>query len=132
MERVIAEAIQQQVGRELKATGANYDDLQVTPAKEWADPFVVNYKGLSDFKSGDGTAFNNSSGKFSMTGIGGGQWQGSLAGTPFTVQVGKVDDIDLPFINDPNVIGEWKSVDLVSDPTKFDANRAKLEGEPFS
>ncbi len=30
------------------------------------------------------------------------------------------DNIDLPFRNDPSVIGEWESVDFVESPAKFD------------
>ena len=37
--------------------------------------------------------------------IGGGQWRGALAGKQFTVTVGSKDRIDLPFVNDPQVVG---------------------------
>ena len=30
-----------------------------------------------------------------------------------------VDDINLPFVNDPPVLGEWVSVDFVREPGKF-------------
>jgi bla regulator protein BlaR1 len=30
-----------------------------------------------------------------------------------------VDDIDLPFVNDPEVLGEWVSVDFVETPRDF-------------
>ena len=26
------------------------------------------------------------------------------------------DNIDLPFVNDPQAVGEWRSVDLVAEP----------------
>ena len=130
---VIAETIRREVGRELKEAGASYDDLQVPVAEDRDDgtPFGVNYRGLRNFKSADGTIFNNASGEFIMAYIGGGQWQGALAGTRFTVSVGKVDNIDLPFINDPDVIGEWKSVDFVSNKSEFNPNRPNWKGKLF-
>jgi len=30
-----------------------------------------------------------------------------------------VDDIDLPFVNDPEVLGAWESVDIVTEPEDF-------------
>jgi hypothetical protein len=57
--------------------------------------------------------------------IGGSQWQGVLAGTPFTVTVGSQDKIDLPFVNDPQVIGEWESVDFVVHASDFNPNKPK-------
>ena len=38
-----------------------------------------------------------------------------------TTEVGGrlVDDIALPFVNDPAVLGEWVSVDFVSEPGQF-------------
>jgi bla regulator protein BlaR1 len=55
--------------------------------------------------------------------IGGGQWQGALAGTQFTVQVGSRDVVDLPFVNDPSVIGAWKTVDFVANISDFNPAR---------
>ncbi|MGD0539962.1 MAG: serine/threonine-protein kinase [Tepidisphaeraceae bacterium] len=129
----IADAIQREVGRDLKVAGASYDDLQVTVSEDRGDgtPFGVNYSGLRNFKSADGTIFNNSSGEFIMAYIGAGQWQGSLAGTQFTVQVGKVDNIDLPFVDDPDVIGQWKSVDFVADKSEFNPNLPNWKGELY-
>jgi len=54
-----------------------------------------------------------------------------LGDTQFAVQVGKTDDIDLPFVNDPDVLGEWKSVDFVADKSEFDPNAPKWKGELF-
>ena len=130
---VIAETLQREIGNDLNAAGASYDDLQVSVSEDRGDatPFGVNYSGLSNFKSADGTIFNNSSGEFIMAYIGGGQYRGSLAGTQFTVSVGKVDNIDLPFINDPDVIGEWKSVDFVAEKSEFDPNLPKWKGDLY-
>lgn len=38
-----------------------------------------------------------------------------------TTEVGGrlVDDINLPFVNDPGVLGEWRSVDFVAEPGEF-------------
>jgi len=38
-----------------------------------------------------------------------------------TTEVGGrlVDDINLPFVNDPEIIGEWNSVDIVDEPGQF-------------
>ncbi len=34
-----------------------------------------------------------------------------------------VDDIDLPFVNDPAVLGEWRSVDFVREPGDFEPGK---------
>jgi len=39
-----------------------------------------------------------------------------------------VDDINLPFVNDPDVIGEWRSVDFVRDPADFVPGVQKFQG----
>jgi len=41
----------------------------------------------------------------------------------------KADDIDLPFVDDPAVVGVWASVDFVADPTEFDPNQRRWEGD---
>jgi hypothetical protein len=117
---VISNTIQTEVGRKLKEAGATCDSLQVTVAtdRDSATPFKVSYQGLKNFKGSDGTT-PDANGNFNMEYIGGGQWQGKLAGTQFTVQVGKTDNIDLPFVDDPQVIGEWESVDFVANPADF-------------
>jgi len=129
---VITETIRTEVGRKLKETGATYDDLQVTVAvhRDSATPFEVSYKGLQNFKGPDGT-IPKADGKFIMEYIGGGQWQGKLAGTQFTVPVGHTDNIDLPFVNDPQVIGEWESVDFVADISSFNPDQPNWTGELF-
>ena len=45
--------------------------------------------------------------------------------------VGKVDDIDLPFIDDPQVLGEWKSVDFVAAPSEFSPDKPSWKGEMY-
>jgi len=129
---IIAETIKQEVGRKLKEAGATYDDLQVTVAEERdsATPFKVSYRGLQNFKSTDSTT-PDANGRFIMEYIGGGQWQGKLAGKQFTVPVGRTDNIDLPFVNDPQVIGEWESVDFVADIPSFNPDHPNWTGELF-
>ena len=41
-----------------------------------------------------------------------------------------VDNIDLPFINDPEVIGDWVSVDFVDEPSLFKP-RKKSSADDF-
>jgi hypothetical protein len=121
---VISKTIQTAVGRKLTDAGATYDSLLVTIAveRDSATPFKVRYQGLKNFKGSDGTT-PDANGEFIMEYIGGGQWQGTLAGTRITVPVGKTDNIDLPFIDDPRVIGEWQSVDFVADISDFNPDK---------
>ena len=42
-----------------------------------------------------------------------------------------VDNIDLPFVNDPDVIGEWNSVDLVAEPALFTAGIQLFKGDLY-
>ena len=135
---VIRQVIRNQVARQLRESGASYDDLQVTVAEERdsATPFAVSYRGLRNFKfTHDGLPDPNwpasANGQFLLQYVGGGQWKGALGDTPFAVQVGKTDNIDLPFVNDPDVLGEWKSVDFVADKSEFDPNAPKWKGELF-
>lgn len=125
----IAETIRTKVGRDLTAVGASYDDLEVTIAvkRDSAMPFKVSYRGLRNFKWSDGAA-PAANGEFIMEYIGGGQWQGKLGGMQFTVPVGQTDDFTLPFVNDPQVIGEWKSVDFVADPSDFNPDKPNWKG----
>jgi hypothetical protein len=127
---VVSEKIQSDVGRQLKDAGATYADLAVTVASERssATPFKVSYKGLQNFKGPDGT-IPGADGEFVMEYIGGGQWEGKLAGLQFTVQVGQTDNIDLPFVNDPQVIGEWESVDFVRDISDFNPEKKNWAGQ---
>ena len=126
---IIAETIQKEVGRKLKEAGATYDNLQVTVAvdRDSATPFEVSYKGLRNFKGDDSTTPDADS-KFIMEYVGGGTWQGKLAGTQFTVPVGHTDNIDLPFVDDPQVVGEWKSVDFVADISDFNPDKRSWPG----
>ena len=129
---IIAETIQKEVGRKLKEAGATYDDLEVTVAEERdsATPFKVSYLGLQNFKNSDGTT-PDAKGSFIMEYAGGGLWQGKLAGMQFTVPVGRTDNIDRPFVNDPQVIGEWESVDFVADRSSFNPDQPNWTGELF-
>jgi hypothetical protein len=129
---VITELIQHEVGRQLREAGATYDDLQVTLAvnRDSATPFKVLYRGLQNFKGPDGST-PAADGEFIMEYIGGGQWQGALAGKQFIVQVGSRDKIDLPFVDDPPVIGEWVSVDFVADRIDFNPNKLKRPEDLF-
>jgi len=117
---VIADKIRTEVAQKLKEAGASCDDLQVTVAvnRDSATPFQVSYRGLRDFVGSDGKA-PATDGKFIMEYVGGGKWQGKLGGKTFTVPVGTRDNINLPFVNDPQVLGEWESVDFVADPDDF-------------
>jgi bla regulator protein BlaR1 len=40
-----------------------------------------------------------------------------------------VDNIDLPFVNDPEIIGTWKSVDFVETIEQFDPERRQWKDE---
>ncbi len=42
-----------------------------------------------------------------------------------------VDDINLPFVNDPDVIGEWYSVDFVRDIKDFVPGAKRFKGELY-
>jgi hypothetical protein len=129
---VIIETLRTEIGRKLKDAGATCDDLQVTVAvdRDSATPFKVSYSGLKNFKGSDGTT-PDANGSFIMEYIGGASFQGKLAGTQFTVPVGRTDNIDLPFVNDPQVIGEWESVDFVSDISEFDPGQTSWGGERY-
>jgi predicted Ser/Thr protein kinase len=131
-QEVVAQTIRNQVGRELREAGASYDTLQVMVAirRDSAPPFNVSYSGLRNFKGSDGTT-PNANGSFVMEYIGRGQWQGALAGTRFTVTVASRDKIDLPFVGDPQVVGKWKSVDFVADPSSFDPEQPAWIGELY-
>ena len=129
---LISETIRNEVGRQLRNAGATYDDLKVTVAvyRDSATPFKVVYRGLQGFKGADGTV-PAADGEFIIHYIGGGQWQGVLAGTQFTVSVGSVDNIALPFVDDPQVIGKWESVDFVANPSEFNPVKPKSSGDLF-
>ncbi|MGD0093458.1 MAG: hypothetical protein ABSE73_26390, partial [Planctomycetota bacterium] len=45
------------------------------------------------------------------------------------VAAAKTDNIDLPFINDPQVLGEWESVDFIANPDDFDPGKRQWKGE---
>jgi hypothetical protein len=129
---IVSETLLTEVGRQLKAAGASFDDLQVTVAEKRhnATPFKVSYTALRNFKGADGTT-PEADGAFIMEYIGGGTWRGKLAGTPFTVKVGHTDNIDLPFVDDPAVIGEWASVDFVSDIAEFNPDQRRWDHELY-
>ncbi len=118
--QIIGQKIRSEVAARLKEAGATYDDLQVSVAinRDSATPFKVSYNGLRNFKGSDGST-PDVNGAFTMKYIGGGQWQGTLAGVQLTATVGSHDNIDLPFVNDPQVLGVWESVDFVADASQF-------------
>jgi bla regulator protein blaR1 len=41
------------------------------------------------------------------------------------------DDINLPFVNDPQVIGTWESVDFVANTGDFVPSQKQFQGELF-
>ena len=104
--------------------------MTVAARRDSATPFKVSYQGLQNFQGSNGSA-TAANGEFIMEYIGGGQWQGKLAGTQFTVPVGHTDNIDLPFVNDPQVIGEWESVDFVADIAEFNPDKPSWTGKLF-
>jgi hypothetical protein len=129
---VVVQTIRNEVGRQLREAGATYDDLQVTVAvdRDSATPFKVSYRGLRNFR-GDGGSAAGPNGAFIMEYIGAGQWRGALAGKQFTVTAGSKDRIDLPFVNDPQVIGQWKSVDFVDVIADFNPEQPRATGELY-
>lgn len=129
---VITETLRSEIGRKLKDAGASYDELQVTVAvdRDSATPFKVSYEGLKNFTGSDGTT-PDANGSFIMEYIGGGTYQGMLAGTQFSVPIGRTDNIDLPFVNDPQVLGEWESVDFVPDISDFDPGQKRWGGDLY-
>jgi len=40
-----------------------------------------------------------------------------------------IDKIDFPFVNDPELLGTWKPVDLVKAPAQFDPGKRSWKGE---
>ena len=128
----IAEIIRNEVGRQLREAGATYEQLEVTRASagESATPFKVHYYGLQNFDAPDGTT-SGGNGEFGMEYIGAGQWQGRLGGKAFTVLVASRDNIDLPFVNDPEVVGQWESVDFVPSPTDFAPDKRSWNGSLY-
>ncbi len=130
--QIIQEKIRSEIAARLAQAGASYDDLQVSVAvnRDSATPFKVTYRGLRNFTGSDGTT-PGSNGSFIMNYVGGGQWQGSLAGTQFKVAVGTRDNIDLRFVDDPQVVGKWESVDFVADIADFDPTERSWTGELY-
>jgi bla regulator protein BlaR1 len=43
----------------------------------------------------------------------------------------RTDDIDLPFQDDPKVLGRWESVDFVKTPADFDPGRPTWQGDLY-
>ena len=137
--QIIPQTIQREVGRQLQAAGASYDRLQVALAepRDSATPFNVSYKGLRHFKYTNGGQPDphwpaSADGQFVMQYIGGGQWRGALGDTPFAVQVGRTDNIDLPFVNDPAVLGTWETVGYVPEPEAFNPDKTNTIGGGFA
>ena len=129
---IIQEKIRGEVAARLAEAGAGFDALQVTVAvqRDSGTPFKVTYRGLRNFKGADGTT-PGANGEFIMEYIGGGQWQGALAGTQFTATVGSKDNIDLPFVNDPQALGAWESVDFVAGISSFNPAQLSWKGKLY-
>ena len=130
----LPDLIKREIGRQLHDAGATYDDLQVRVAeqRDSATPFAVQYKGLRHFKyTFDGKPDpkwpDRADGQFIVHYIGGGQWQGKLGDTQFTVKIGRTDNVDLPFVDDPAVLGQWKAVDFVTAPSEFDPQKRHMK-----
>ncbi len=130
---VIMEKIQAGVERQLRESGASVQALQVQVAvhRDGGIPFEVTYQGLKNFKPAAGEAPPSPDGTFGMSYAGGGTWQGSLAGMTFVVPVATTDNIDMPFVDDPVVIGEWNSVDFVGEPGAFNPEKQSYRGKLF-
>lgn len=47
----------------------------------------------------------------------------------FVVRVGRTDDIDVPFVDDPRIVGTWKAVDFVRTISRFAPGRRRWTGE---
>lgn len=43
----------------------------------------------------------------------------------------RTDNIDLPFVNDPQVLGRWESVDFVEKPEQFDPTAKAWDGDLY-
>jgi len=129
---IIQEKIRGEVAARLAEAGAGFAALQVTVAvqRDSGTPFKVTFRGLRNFKGADGTS-PGADGEFIMEYIGGGQWQGALAGTQFTATVGSTDNIDLPFVNDPQALGAWESVDFVADISSFNPAQLSWKGKLY-
>lgn len=54
-----------------------------------------------------------------------------LALMPLSILGCKKDNIDLPFINDPVVIGKWISVDFVKEPSLFTVGKKSFKNELY-
>lgn len=120
---VIIETLQTEIRRTLQKTGASVRDLQVTVAvpRDHATPFKVSYTGLQNFK-GNGTTAPDIDGTFLMEYVGHGTWEGKLSELKFSIPIGRTDNIDLPFVNDPMVLGQWESVDFIHEISDFNPN----------
>lgn len=55
----------------------------------------------------------------------------AAAGAVRAAQGRITDKIDLPFVNDPAVIGEWVSVDFVRTPGEFAPGARSFQGDLF-
>lgn len=43
--------------------------------------------------------------------------------------IARLDNIELDFVNDPKILGVWKTVDIVSEPSEFETGVKKYEGD---
>ena len=99
----------------MREAGATYDDLQVTVAvnRDSATPFTSQLQRAAQFQR-QRWHDTNASGSFVMQYIGARPMAGRAGRNPVHRAVGSKDKINLPFVNDPQVMGEWKSVDFVA------------------
>jgi hypothetical protein len=130
--QIIPERIKAELSARLTEAGAACESLDVTVAarQDRATPFKVTYRGLRNFTGTDGSV-PPADGAFIMKYAGAGQWQGALAGKLLTANVGATDNIDVMFFDDPQVIGEWESVDFVDAPTSFNPAQKTWKGRLF-
>ena len=52
-----------------------------------------------------------------------------VAGCATTQPQRQADNIDLPFVDDPQLVGKWQSVDFVKTPDQFKAGQKNWQGE---
>lgn len=124
--QVIARKIESTVRRVLEDAGSTVTALSVEVAedRDSATPFEVRYRGFRASPA----ARRPRDGSFRMEYAGQGRWRGRLAGLAFDVPVGRTDDVDLPFVDDPRLIGAWHSIDFVPSIASFDPARRRWSG----
>ena len=66
-----------------------------------------------------------------LAGLGTAAYAGEVKIKTTKVEGRLVDDISLPFVNDPAVLGEWESVDFVRTPAQFVPGKPGFTGERY-